>query len=75
MISFKSDPPQPLTGVTRLEVHSSDTRLVRYAVSNVEVHLQDDGKTLKIFFTEGDPQEASEMQADLWTGAISDASA
>lgn len=64
-----------LAGVTRLEVHSSDTKLVRYAVSNVEVHLQDGGRTLKIFFTEGDPQEASEMQADLWTGAISDASA
>lgn len=63
-----------LAGVTRLEVHSSDTRLVRYVVSNVEAHLQDDGRTLKIFFTEGDPQEASEMQAKLWTGAISDVS-
>lgn len=75
MTSSKSNLPQPLAGVTRLEVHSYDTRLVRYAVSNVEAHLQDDGKTLKIFFNEGTPEESERFLSNLWKGAISDASA
>lgn len=59
-----------LESVTRLEVHSSNTRLVKYAVEDVEVFLQDDKRTLKVFFTEGDPERAEEMQSELWSKAI-----
>lgn len=59
-----------LESVTRLEVHSSDTRLVKYAVEDVKLLLQDDGRTLKIFFTEGDTRQADEMEYLLWSKAI-----
>ena len=36
--------------VTRVEViNGSERELVRYGCSNVQVSLQDDGKTLKVF--------------------------
>ena len=59
-----------LETISRLEVHSSDTRLVKYAVEDVKIFLQDDDRTLKIFFTEGDPESAEEMQSELWSKAI-----
>ena len=35
--------------VTRVEVIGKEREYVRYGCSNVQVSLQDDGKTLKVF--------------------------
>jgi hypothetical protein len=38
------------SGVTRVEVITNDGReFVRYGCSNVQVSLQDDGRTIKVF--------------------------
>lgn len=47
--------------VSRVEVISSHGReLVRYGVKNVQVLLQDEGKTLKIIFNDEDNEELEE---------------
>jgi hypothetical protein len=42
------------SGVTRVEVITNDGReFVRYGCSNVQVSLQDDGRTIKLFVVNG----------------------
>jgi hypothetical protein len=52
---MKNAPDQPATptnAVTRIEIIDQTGRIfVQYSLSNVQIHLQDDGRTLKVFCT------------------------
>jgi len=44
-----------LPRVTRLElIHNGGREIVRYGVGDVQVHLQDDERTLKVFYIKED---------------------
>ena len=46
--------PELYKDVTRVEVIDADGRsYIKYRVTSVELHLQDEGRTLKIFVSEG----------------------
>jgi len=45
--------------VTRIEVIGAERELVRYGCANVQVSLQDDGQTLKIFYDWDSEDEAA----------------
>jgi hypothetical protein len=45
-------PPTPTKAVTRIEIIDQSGRIfVQYGLSNVQLHMQDDGRTLKVFCT------------------------
>jgi hypothetical protein len=52
-----------LSQVTRFEVHGQQRSLVAYEVS-VDAHLQDDGRTLKIFLSGAKKTDLAAVTAD-----------
>ena len=56
------------SNVTRVEVITSEGReFVRYDCSNVQVSLQDEGRTLKVFLKQGQISEEFGSQIDWIT--------
>jgi len=51
--------------VTRIEVIGKERDLVRYGCEDVQVSLQDDGQTLKVFYGRDSEDEAALMEVVL----------